>query len=77
MAKQLSTGIDHQIPEIDFKIAIAKTAELIRYGGHEFLQKLQQLHSEYDVVNTKFLTEKEFQIKRIDKSEREYSSAQL
>jgi len=77
MAKQLSTGVDHQIPEIDFKIAIAKTAELIRYGGHEFLQKLQQLHSEYDVVNTKFLTEKEFHSKQTQKAEREYSEAQV
>lgn len=77
MAKQLSTGVDHQIPEIDFKIAVAKTAELIRYGGMEYLQRLQALNNEYDVVNSKFLTEKEFHSKQTQKAEREYSSAQL
>ena len=75
MAKQLSTGIDHQIPEIDFKIAVAKTAELIRYGGMEYLQRLQALNNEYDVVNSKFLTEKEFHSKQTQKAEREYSEA--
>jgi hypothetical protein len=57
---KLVTNIDHQIPEIDFKIAMAKTAELIRYGGHAYLNKLRELNSEYDVVNSKFLTEREF-----------------
>jgi hypothetical protein len=39
---------------------MAKTAELIRYGGHAYLNKLIELNSEYDVVNSKFLTEREF-----------------
>jgi hypothetical protein len=77
MAKQLSTSIDHQISEIRFKILVAKTAELIRYGGEEFIQKLEQLHSEYDVVNSRFLTEKEFHSRQTQKAEREYSAAQV
>jgi hypothetical protein len=68
----LSTNVDHNIKDIDFKLSIAKTAELIRYGGQEYLSKLQELNSKYDVVNSRFLEEKEF-----NKLQRECSAAKV
>lgn len=60
----VNTTIDHNIDEQEFKETVAKTAALIRYQGHEYLNKLKQLNEEYEIKNHKILTEREYALKK-------------
>lgn len=59
----VNTQTIHNIDEIELKKTISKTASLIRYQGEEYLNKLQQLNSQYEIKNQRFLTERELIIK--------------
>ena len=64
----VKTNIDHNIDDLEFKQIIAITASLIKYQGNEYLDKLKALNAEYEIINHTLLTEKELQIKLIEKS---------
>jgi len=72
----LATDIDHNIPDSEFKEAIAETSSRIRYGGQDFLKELKELHAKYEIPSAKvhFINNKKIAEKII---EREYSASQV
>jgi len=56
----LDTKTDHNIPDLDFKLAVSETADRIKYAGREYLKKLESLNKEYIIDRKRILTEREF-----------------
>lgn len=63
--KIVRTNIDHNIDETEFKHLIAIIASLIKYEGKDYISKLNALNQEYELKNTKFLSEKEYALKAV------------
>lgn len=59
----VKTNINHNIDEREFKEIISKTSSLIKYQGKEYLDKLKALNDEYEIANSRVLTEQEYALK--------------
>ena len=67
----VKTHIDHKIDDKEFKEQVSKTADLIKYAGKEYFDKLKQLNSEYHIPNKREISEKELLECQIDQLHKE------
>lgn len=57
---KLDTKINHNISDEIFKRVIAETANLIRYGGAQYLDAINKINSQYEFEGVNTLTEREY-----------------
>lgn len=56
----MRTDIDHNISDKTFKKCVAETAERIRYSGQEYIDKLNQLNSQYHYEKVRIIEERQY-----------------
>lgn len=63
---KVNTATNHNIDNKIFKEQISKTADLIRYVGKSYLDKLKELNDQYEIPFKREVSERELLDHQID-----------